>query len=150
MLDLHAQWRGLEGTGEWRFTPPTHVLLALAAALDELDAEGGVPARRARCEANRDALVGAMRRLGFQQLLADAHQAPVIVTFLTPRDTRFDFAAFYEALRLKGYVIYPGKLTQRPSFRIGCIGHIREQDLRGFGEAARSALSAMGVESGAP
>ena len=44
-LDLHDQWQFLERTAQWRFTPPTHVMAALDAALALHAAEGGCPAR---------------------------------------------------------------------------------------------------------
>lgn len=140
-LDLEAQWRGFEANGQWRFTPPVQVLAALDAALDQLDAEGGPPARLARYRTNQAALVHGMRALGFETLLPDALQAPIIVTFTEPQG-RFDFASFYEALAGRGIVIYPGKLTERPSFRIGCIGAIDEQDI------ARAVASVAWVRKG--
>jgi 2-aminoethylphosphonate-pyruvate transaminase len=121
-LDLHDQWRAMEGNGQWRFTPPTHVILAFDQALEEFLAEGGVAGRGGRYRANCEVLVSGMRALGFRTLLPDELQAPIIVTFHMPSDPAFDFQAFYDALRRRGYVIYPGKLTVADSFRIGCIG----------------------------
>ncbi len=127
-LDLHDQWRGFEANGQWRFTPPVQVLAALAAALDQLEAEGGVEARHQRYCRNRDVLVAGMRGLGFAPYLDAALQAPVIVTFHEPDG--FSFSRFYDFLQARGIVIYPGKLTAAPSFRIGCIGAIDEPDMR--------------------
>ncbi|MCQ8242096.1 2-aminoethylphosphonate--pyruvate transaminase [Rhizosaccharibacter radicis] len=127
-LDLHAQWDGFRRDGQWRFTPPVQVAAALDAALDQLDEEGGVPARHARYARNCRVLVDGMRALGFQTLLPDALQAPVIVTFRDPGPP-FSFERFYDALQAQGIVIYPGKLTREPSFRIGCIGAIGAADL---------------------
>jgi 2-aminoethylphosphonate-pyruvate transaminase len=149
-LDLHDQWRGFERNGQWRFTPPTHVLAALDRALDEHAAEQGVAGRGARYERNRQVLVEGMRALGFETLLSDAVQAPIIVTFHMPGHPRFDFQRFYDGLAGRGYVIYPGKLTQAESFRIGCIGRVDEADMRGALDAVRATLDEMGVESGAP
>ncbi len=133
-LDLYDQWQGFERNGQWRFTPPVQVVAALAAALDQLAEEGGVPARNARYRANRDALVAGMRRLGFTPYLPAALQAPVIVTFHEPPG--FDFEGFYAFLQARGIVIYPGKLTRAPSFRIGCIGAIDTTDIeRALGAA---------------
>lgn len=149
-LDLHDQWQALEATGQWRFTPPTHVLAALDRALEALAAEGGVAGRGARYRANCRLLVDGMRRLGFEPLLADDVQAPVIVTFRMPADPRFAFDAFYNGLRALGYVIYPGKLASAESFRIGCIGSIGEAEIRGALAAVAAVLAEMGVASGAP
>ena len=123
-LDLWDQWRGFETTRQWRFTPPVQVVAALSAALDQLYAEGGVPARSARYRTNCDMLVRGMRAHGFELYLDPAIQAPVIVTFRLPPGGWFSFEQFYAFLAERGVVIYPGKLTQEPSFRIGCIGAI--------------------------
>ena len=123
-LDLHDQWKAMEGNGQWRFTPPTHVLAAFDQALTEHEAEGGVAGRGGRYEKNRRVLVEGMRGLGFETLLPDELQAPIIVTFHTPADPNFDFVRFYDHLSRSGYIIYPGKLTVAESFRIGCIGQI--------------------------
>ena len=149
-LDLHDQWTAMEGNGQWRFTPPTHCILAFDRALDEFDAEGGVAGRGARYGENRRILVAGMRELGFQTLLPDALQAPIIVTFHMPGDPKFDFGVFYRRLREKGYVIYPGKLTVAPSFRIGCIGHLGEAEMKGALAAISEVIREMGVRTGKP
>ena len=127
-LDLHAQWQGFEGNGQWRFTPPTHVLAALDAALDGLDAEGGIPARSARYARHCELLTAGLHRLGFQTYLPAGLQGPVILTVRDPGPP-FSFPALYDALHAQGIVLYPGKLTREPSFRIGCIGAITEDDI---------------------
>jgi len=149
-LDLHDQWRAMEANGQWRFTPPTHVLAAFGQALDEHAAEGGVTGRGARYRRNCEVLVEGMRALGFETLLPDALQAPIIVTFHTPADPAFDFQRFYDSLRARGYVIYPGKLTVADSFRIGCIGHLGENDMKGALKAIAETLDEMGVKDRAP
>ena len=149
-LDLCEQYLAMERDGQWRFTPPVQTILSLDRALDEFEAEGGVAARRKRYEENLGILVGGMRRLGFQTLLPDAVQAPIIVTFHMPADPHFAFEGFYERMRRRGYVIYPGKLTAAPSFRIGCIGRLGPAEMRGALAAVESILEEMGVSSGAP
>ena len=149
-LDLFDQWQAMERTRQWRFTPPTHVLAAFDQALGEHDAEGGIAGRCARYRANWRVLVEGMRALGFETLLPDHLQAPIIVTFKMPADPRFVFDAFYDRLRARGYVIYPGKLTVAPSFRIGCIGRIGPEEMRGALAAIRATLEDMGVASGRP
>jgi len=128
-LDLHAQWQGFEANGQWRFTPPTHVLAALDAALDALDREGGVAARDARYGRHCAMLQDGLRRLRFQTYLPAELQGPVILTVRDPGPP-FSFSALYDALHAQGIVLYPGKLTREPSFRIGCIGAINEDDIR--------------------
>jgi len=149
-LDLYDQWKAMEATGQWRFTPPTHVLAGFAQSVDLFIAEGGQPGRAARYANNCRILVEGMKALGFEPLLPAALQAPVIVTFRMPADPRFDFERFYDQLSARGYVIYPGKLTVAPSFRIGCIGHLGAPEMEGALAAIRAVLSEMGVASGAP
>ncbi len=149
-LDLHDQWQAMEKNGQFRFTPPTHALAAFHQALIEHAQEGGVEARGRRYWRNREVLVSAMRELGFDTLLTDEQSGPIIQTFLTPADPLFSFEPFYEALRLRGFAIYPGKLTQQDTFRIGTIGQLDETVMRAAVAAIRDVLSEMGVTSGAP
>jgi 2-aminoethylphosphonate-pyruvate transaminase len=144
-FDLHDQWAAMEKTGQWRFTPPTHVLAALDQALAEHAAEGGIAGRGERYRNNCRVLVEGLRTLGFETLLPDALQAPIIVTVRMPADPRFNFESFYDRLSRRGYVIYPGKLTVADSFRIGCIGRLGEAEMRGVLEAIRTILDEMGV-----
>jgi 2-aminoethylphosphonate-pyruvate transaminase len=149
-LDLFDQWAAMERSGQWRFTPPTHVLAALDQALIEHQAEGGVAGRGARYRENCRILIEGLRALGFATLLPDQVQAPIIVTFRMPADPHFRFEDFYERLRAKGYVIYPGKLTVAPSFRIGCIGRLGPDEMRGALDAIGATLAEMGVANGEP
>jgi 2-aminoethylphosphonate-pyruvate transaminase len=147
VLDLHDQWRNFERTGQYRFTPPIHVIVSFHQALDEFLAEGGVAGRGGRYAENCRVLTDGMRALGFEPLLPDRLQAPIIVTFHMPADPRFAFQAFYDKLKERGYVIYPGKLTVADSFRIGCIGRLYPEHMRGAVAAVRDILAEMGVSS---
>lgn len=149
-LDLHAQWAYMEKTGQWRYTPPTHVVAAFLEALRLHAEEGGVAGRGARYARNRDVMVAGMRDLGFETLLKDRWLSPIIVTFFCPADPKFVFAEFYERMKAKGFIIYPGKLTVVDSFRIGCIGRMDEHVMRRVVAAAGAALAEMGVISAAP
>ena len=149
-LDLHDQWVVMEKTGQWRFTPPTHVIAALDQAIAEHAAEGGVAGRGGRYTRNCRVLVEGLRALGFRTLLPDDRQAPIIVTVHMPGDARFAFDAFYAELARRGFVIYPGKLTVADSFRIGCIGRLGEAEMRGVLAAIREILADMGVTDCAP
>ena len=128
-LDLLAQWEALEGNGQFRFTPPTHALLAFARALEELSEEGGVSARVARYRANHETLRRGMHRLGFVECLPAERQSDIIMAFRYPDNPNFRFEDFYRRLRAHGFLIYPGKLSQSDCFRIGTIGRINEDDL---------------------
>ncbi len=149
-LDLFDQWTYMEKTTQWRFTPPTHVVVALDAALDQYVAEGGQPARLARYTANFDALMAGMRELGFRSFLPPAIQAPIIVTFHAPADAKYEFRRFYDRVRDKGFILYPGKLTQVETFRVGCIGAIGPDELRHAVNAVRDTLAEMGIRQVAP
>jgi 2-aminoethylphosphonate-pyruvate transaminase len=146
-LDLYEQWRGFAGNGQWRFTPPVQVVAALSSALMQLEEEGGVPARHERYCANRDVLMAGMADRGFTTFIDPAWQAPVIVTFCMP-GAWFDFGLFYHFLHARGIVIYPGKLTCTPSFRIGCIGAISPADMRRALEAIDAFMAAYGSAVG--
>ena len=149
-LDLAAQHEAMRRNGQWRFTPPTHVLAAFQEALVLHAEEGGIEGRRRRYATNCRILVDGMRRLGFEPLLPAELQAPIIVTFRMPRDPAFDFTRFYDHLAARGFVIYPGKLTVAPSFRIGCIGALDAGDMREALAAIAATLQELGVESGRP
>lgn len=149
-LDVHAQWAMMNKTGQWRFTPPTHVVAAFLVALRAHEAEGGVEGRGARYTRNRDVMVAGMRDLGFETLLQDRWLSPIIVTFFCPADAKFTFTEFYTAMKSKGFIIYPGKLTVVESFRIGCIGQMDEHVMRQVVAAAKDTLDEMGVRSATP
>ena len=146
-LDLRAQWANLQKTGQWRFTPPTHVAAAFLEALRRHEAEGGVAARGRRYAENCNVLINGMRSLGFEPLIPGPWRSPVIATFRMPSDPAFAFARFYERLKEKGFTIYPGKLTSADSFRVGCIGVVDAHVMRGFIDAARFVLDEMGVRN---
>lgn len=143
-LDLLAQWEGLEGNGQFRFTPPTQALLAFARALEELREEGGVSARAARYRANHETLQTGMRRLGFAEYLAARRQSNVISAFRYPDNPNFRFENFYRRLRARGFVIYPGRLSQTDCFRIGTIGRINAEDVGDLVAAIAEVLGEIG------
>jgi 2-aminoethylphosphonate-pyruvate transaminase len=144
-LDLYDQWQNFVKTGQYRFTPPTHVIVAFHQALQEFWSEGGQPGRGRRYAENCKVLIDGMRRLGFATLLPDALQAPIIVTFHMPTHPRFAFQRFYDGLKERGYVIYPGKLTVADSFRIGCIGRLDASHMRGALAAIAAVLADLDV-----
>jgi 2-aminoethylphosphonate-pyruvate transaminase len=149
-LDVEAQWSAMEKSGQWRFTPPTHVVAAFLKALELHKAEGGVSGRGARYTNNRDVMVKGMRDLGFETLLDERWLSPIIVTFFCPEDPAFEFSKFYDLMKNEGYIIYPGKLTIVDSFRVGCIGRMDSHVMQGVVSAAQKALETMGVKSAAP
>lgn len=128
-LDMYAQWETMEkGGGKWRFTSPTHVVHAFWQAMQELNEEGGIAARYERYKKNHRTLVDGMRALGYKTLLPDASQGPIITSFYYP-SADFSFVSFYEKLKAKGFVIYPGKISDADTFRIGNIGDVYPEDM---------------------
>lgn len=140
-LDLYAQWRCMEDNhGKWRFTSPTHTVLAFAQALKELADEGGVAARFQRYSANQRRLVAGMRALGFQPLLDEALHSPIITAFYSPQAPQYRFNLFYQQLKDQGFVIYPGKVSQSDCFRIGNIGDVYDADITALLTAIEHAM----------
>jgi 2-aminoethylphosphonate-pyruvate transaminase len=150
VLDLFEQVENFAKTGQYRFTPPIHVIVALGKAIEEHAAEGGVAGRGKRYRDNARVLIDGMRAMGFRTLLGETLQAPIIVTFHMPTDPKFVFQRFYDGLKDRGYVIYPGKLTVADSFRIGCIGRLYPENMKGALKAVREVLDEMRVSNGGP
>jgi 2-aminoethylphosphonate-pyruvate transaminase len=149
-MDLHDQYVYMEKTTQWRYTPPTHIVAALRAAVDQFKSEGGQPARLARYRGNCETLVAGMAALGFHPYLKPEFQAPIIVTFHAPTDPAYDFKTFYAAVRARGYILYPGKLTQVETFRVGCIGAIDANEMRNVVSAVGATLGDIGISRVAP
>jgi 2-aminoethylphosphonate-pyruvate transaminase len=149
-MDLYDQWTYMQKTTQWRFTPPTHVVAAFRAALDQFKAECGTAARGARYRKNCDTLIESMAALGLRSFLPKSVQAPVIVTFHGPSDPNYSFKPFYEKVRSRGYVLYPGKLTQVETFRVGCIGAVDAGEMRNAAAAIADTLREMGIKQVAP
>ena len=149
-LDLADQWRYMDDTGQWRFTPPTHTVAALDRAFDQLDAEGGISVRHDRYRANMATLLAGIRALGLETLLPDHLQAPVILTVLAPADPAFAFPRIYEMMKTRGFILYPGKTTDAASFRIGCIGAITPAVMERAVAALGQSLEELGVRDRSP
>jgi len=149
-MDLHDQWSYMEKTGQWRFTPPTHVLAALAEAMTQFEEEGGRAARLARYTQNCQVLVDGLAKLGFQPFLQPEVQAPIIVTFHAPAHPAYEFRRFYAAAKARGFILYPGKLTEVETFRVGCIGAIGANEMRQAVAAVADAMQELGIPDGSP
>jgi 2-aminoethylphosphonate-pyruvate transaminase len=145
-FNLLAQWQGFEANGQFRFTPPTHTLLAFHQALVELELEGGVQGRGARYQSNYETLIAGMREIGFVEYLKPEDQGYIITSFPYPEHPNFDFNEFYRRLNEKDYVIYPGKVSQADCFRIGSIGRIFPADIKALLAAIRDTLKEMQVD----
>jgi 2-aminoethylphosphonate-pyruvate transaminase len=145
-MDLFDQWVYMEKTTQWRFTPPTHVVAALDQAITQYVEEGGLEARGARYARNCKALVDGLAALGLRPFLDASIQAPIIVTFHAPEDANYNFKVFYQEVKKRGYILYPGKLTQVETFRVGCMGHFGEAGIPGAIAAIAETLGAMGIQ----
>lgn len=128
-LDLYDQWETMNKDGKWRFTSPTHVVLAFAQALREMEEEGGIAARNKRYTDNNHLLIEKMKELGIRPYIDAEHQGPIITTFYYPEHHNFSFSEMYNYIKDRGYAIYPGKVTEADTFRIGNIGEIYEEDI---------------------
>ena len=128
-LDLYDQWETMNKDGKWRFTSPTHVVLAFAQALKEMEEEGGIVARAKRYEENNRLLIQKMAEMGIRPYIGSEHQGPIITTFLYPEHHNFSFQDMYQYIKDRGYAIYPGKVTDADTFRIGNIGEIYKEDI---------------------
>lgn len=144
-LDLLSQLKGFEKAGQFRYTPPTHSLLAFEVALKELEQEGGIDGRAARYRRNHTVLLEGMRGLGFRSYLPAAVQSYIITSFYFPNDPRFTFEDFYRRLSDKGHIIYPGKISKADLFRIGSIGRLFESDMRALVAAVGEVLQDIGL-----
>jgi len=139
-LDLYDQWQVMDkDAGKWRYTSPTHTVRAFAQALEELYEEGGIKQRYERYKENHLVLVNGMREVGFQTFLPDELQSPIITAFMNPEHGDYQFERFYEELKNRGFVIYPGKVSDADTFRIGNIGHVFPEDIRDLILAVKAA-----------
>jgi 2-aminoethylphosphonate-pyruvate transaminase len=142
-MDLYDQWVYMQKTTQWRYTPPTHVVAAFDAAIAQYLEDGALPARHARYAGNCRTLIDGMARLGLRSFLPAAIQAPIIVTFYAPEDPRYSFKSFYNAVKARGYILYPGKLTTVETFRVGCMGQLGERGIGGAVEAVGKVLAEL-------
>ena len=140
----------MQKTGQWRFTPPTQVVAALAEAVKQFNEEGGQRARLARYTDNCGTLIDGMAELGFKPFLRPEIRAPIIVTFHAPASANYDFKAFYQGAKQRGFILYPGKLTQLETFRVGCIGAIGRNEMMQAVAAIADTLRELNIPSGAP
>ena len=144
-LDLYDQWKTMQADGKWRFTSPTHVVLAFAKALEELEQEGGVEARSRRYQENNRYLIQGLKAMGFIPYVSEEHQGPIITTFFYPENRNYTFEEMYCFIKDRGYAIYPGKVTDAETFRIGNIGEIYLEDMERLCEIFREFLQAKGA-----
>ena len=146
-LDIYDQWKHFLKNGQWRFTPPTHSVLALSSSLKLLSKEGGVIKRYNRYKKNYETLINGMEKIGFTSFINKKFHSPIIVSFNYPRNKKFNFDFFYKKLLFSGYVIYPGMLTKKKTFRIGCIGNINSLVIKSLLKKIKETLLIMRIKS---
>jgi 2-aminoethylphosphonate-pyruvate transaminase len=144
-MDLYDQYQYMEKTTQWRFTPPTHVMVALAEAVAQFFEEGGQPARLARYQDNCNTLIDGLTAQGLRPFLKPELQAPIIVTWHAPSHPAYDFKRFYAAAKQRGFLLYPGKLTEVETFRVGCIGAIGRNEMQQAVNAVAETLRELGI-----
>jgi len=145
-LDLFDQWTGFLKNNQWRFTPPTHSIIALSSALEQLKKEGGVNSRNKRYKNNYLTLINGMKKMGFKCYLDENLHSPIIVSFQMPKNPKFNFNFFYNNLSKLGFVIYPGSITNQETFRIGCIGNIYPKHIKMLLKAIKKTLLKMHIK----
>jgi len=144
-LDLYDQWQSYMRTKQWRFTPPTTVVAALACALEQFQTQGGVAGRGARYRSNCETLMSGLEKLGFVSFLPRTIQSPIITTWHAPADANYSFPVFYDRVRSRGFTLYPGKLTQVETFRVGCIGAIGQAEMQQAVAAIAATVREMAI-----
>ena len=144
-LDLWDQNQHMERTGAFRFTPPTQIVAAFAQACREHEQEGGTAARLERYRRNWRRLIDGMRQMGFRTVVPDEHASPIVATFHNPDDPAFSFQALFEGMKRRGYIIFPGRLALKDTFRIGCMGAVTEDDIADAMAALDETIREMGV-----
>ena len=142
-MDLYDQWVYMQKTTQWRYTPPTHVVAAFDSAIEQYLKEGGRAARGARYAENCRTLIAGLARHGLRSFLPAEIQAPIIVTFHAPRLPHYQFKTFYDAVKARGYILYPGKLTTVETFRVGCMGQLGERGMAGAVDAVAEVLAEL-------
>ena len=128
-LDLFDQYQYFLNKGQFRFTPPVQTLYALKQAIDELRKET-VSGRYSRYAKSWETLVNGMDKLGFHQYVPLDYQSKLICTFYEPDN--FDFNDFHDYLYDQDITIYPGKVVDENTFRIGTIGDVNCNDIKYF------------------
>lgn len=139
-LDLYEQWETMSKDGKWRFTSPTHVVIAFEQALQELAKEGGVVARNSRYQANMTKLLTLFKANGLLAYIPEENQSPIIATFELPSQ-KIDFKEMYKFVKSEGYAIYPGKLLDLNTFRVGVIGEIYQADIERVSDIFKTYLT---------
>lgn len=82
---------------------------------------------RRYAESNRCSLTRCI--IGVATYIDGSDQGPIITAFFYPSRVSFRFDEFYHYIKERGCAIYPGKLIEMDTFRIGNIGEIYPEDI---------------------
>lgn len=135
-LDLRRYRTAFKDNGQTPFTPPVTAVVALDAALAELEAEGGVPARRASYQALNARLRAGLLGLGLKLRYDGPGSASSLTVAQLPSGLSFD--SFNHDLRTRGFLVYRGKgPVSHDSFLVANMGHIDLATIDRFLEAVR-------------
>lgn len=142
--NLFLQYDYFEKTGQMHFTPPVQTIYATRQALDEYFEEG----EKAKWERHTrvfQALKKGVASLGFREMIRDEIQAGLVVSVLYPDDPNWDFERVHDYCYEHGFTIYPGKVSDTPTFRLCALGAIDEPDIEAFIQVLRQALCANNI-----
>jgi 2-aminoethylphosphonate-pyruvate transaminase len=144
-LDLYDPYQYMEKTTQGRVPPPTHAMAALAEAAAQFNEQGEQPARLTRYSDNCRTLIDALTALGLKPFPKPELQAPIIDTWHAPDHPAYDFKRFDAAAKQRGSILYPGKLAEVQTFRVGCIGAIGRNEMQQAVNAVAETLREMGI-----
>lgn len=113
---------------EWPLAPPVNGLLALDAALAELDRHGGWHGRRAWYAELAWQVSEALTGFGIEPLLEAGASSCVLNAYRIPPG--FDYATVHDGLKRWGFVIDPGpERLGTATFRISTLGDVTRYDI---------------------
>ena len=130
-LNIYDQHQYFIKNNQMRFTPPVQTAYALRQAIIETKIET-IEGRYARYTECWKVLLEAVKKLGLKMPVPESEQSHLIVTIMDPETPKYSFNDMHDLARENGYTIYPGKLSNAPTFRIANIGDIRPEEMRGF------------------
>ena len=138
--NLFLQYDYFEKTGQMHFTPPVQTVYAARQALDEYFAEGelGKWARHTRVF---QTIHAHLDRLGFRDYIPRELQSGLVVSVLYPDDPNWNFEAVHDYCYERGFTIYPGKISDTPTFRLCALGAIDTPDIDDFFRVFEEALA---------
>jgi len=143
--NLYLQYEYFKKTGQMRFTPPVQTIYAARQALREYFIEGEMEKWR-RHQRTFQAIKQGCKKIGLRELIPDTWQAGLVTALLYPDDENWNFERIHDYCYERGFTIYPGKVTDTPTFRLCALGAIDEEDIYAFWQVFCNGLNEMGVK----